>query len=151
MPCGFQCQWMSAVILKWMAAVAVSDYGVVLISSLESIFCILSYLHLGWNDWCVFWFVHKFLIDLWEWGRLHHPQRSYNTKRRPIIPTKMQIRKDTKNTFKAWNQNYAIIWHCNSSHPLQNHCRHPLKLKSAWHIVYPTNCLWCLPTHSPQL
>ena len=154
MPCWFQCQWMSAVILKWAAAVAVSDYGVVLISSLEIIFCILSYLHLGWNDWSVFWFIHKFLIDLWEWGRLHHPQRSYNTKHRQIKPAKRQVRKDIDQSFKAWIQSYEILWSCNRNSMLMNQCRRPLTLKLAWHVIDPANwigyLLIPLPTATKQ-
>ena len=74
-------------------------------------------------DLSAFSFVLKFLIDLWEWGPLWHPQRSYTTKCRQTLPTKLQTRKDTKNAFKVWNQNYAIIRSCNSYCLLKNHLR----------------------------
>ena len=82
-------------------------------------------------DLSAFWFVLKFLIDLWEWGPLCHPQRSYTTKCRQIFPTKLPIRKDTKNAFKVWNQNYAIIGSCNSNCLLKNHWRSLLTSKHA--------------------
>ena len=58
-------------IFEWMTAVAVSYYGVVLISGFESIFCIFSYLHLGWVDWSAFCVVRSLRMK----GR-PHSQRS---------------------------------------------------------------------------
>ena len=92
---------MSAVILKWMAAVAVSDYGVVLISSFESFFCIFSYLHFGWNDWSAFCVVRSFRMMKAPSLSKINEKFMYKPKPTPIISTKVQVRKDTKNTFKA--------------------------------------------------
>ena len=88
-------------IFESMTVVAVSYYGVVLISSFESIFCIFSYLHFGWNDWSAFCVVRSLRMMKAPSLSKINEKFMYKPKHTPIIPTKMQVRKDTKNTFKA--------------------------------------------------
>ena len=88
-------------ILKWAAAVAVSDYGLVLISSFESIYCIFSHLHLCWIDWSAFCVVRSLRMMKAPSLSKINEKFMYKPKHTPSIPTKMQVRKDTKTNFKA--------------------------------------------------